>query len=95
MAHPYEAGGIATLFLQTTPETELRQLIAAQTMEDDLTTNATTIILMGRLPSDDRVERGVFILKHRGAWCSDDIVRFKITGEGLERVGRQQWILGL
>jgi len=86
MAHPYEAGGIATLFLQTTPETELRQLIAAQTMEDDLTTNATTIILMGRLPSDDRVERGVFILKHRGAWCSDEIVRFTITGEGLVRL---------
>lgn len=86
MAHPYDATAISTLFLQTTPETELGQLIAAQTMEDDLTTNATTIILMGRLPGADRVERGVFVLKHRGAWCSDEIVKFTITNEGLRRL---------
>lgn len=86
LAHPYPADEVATMFLQTTPETELQQLIAAQTMEDDLTTNATTIILMGRMPSADRVERGVFVLKNRGTWCSDEIVRFTITAEGLERV---------
>lgn len=86
LAHPYETNRLASMFLQTTPETELHQLIAAQTMEDDLTTNATTIILMGRLPGAERVERGVFILKHRGAWCSDEIVRFTITSQGLERV---------
>jgi KaiC/GvpD/RAD55 family RecA-like ATPase len=86
-AHPYDHTKLATMFLQTTPETELHQLIAAQTMEDDLTTNATTIILMGRMASQERVERGVFVLKHRGAWCSDEIVRYTITGRGLERVG--------
>ncbi len=86
MAHPYNASDIATVFLQTTPETELHQLIAAETMEDDLTTNATTIILMGRLPSPERVERGVFVLKHRGSWCSDEIVKFRITAQGLEAV---------
>lgn len=85
MAHPYDPAEIATMFLQTTPETELHQLIAAQTMEDDLTINATTVILMGRLPSAERVERGVFVLKHRGGWCSDEIVKFRITAQGLER----------
>lgn len=85
MAHPYPAEDVATMFLQTTPETELHQLIAAQTLEDDLTTNATTIILMGRLPATDRVERGVFVLKNRGAFCSDEIVRFTIGAEGLRR----------
>lgn len=85
MAHPYDSSGIATMFLQTTPETELSQLIAAQTMEDDLTANATTVILMGRLPSAERVERGIFVLKHRGGWCSDEIVKFRITAQGLER----------
>lgn len=86
LAHPYEADAVATMFLQTTPETELQQLIAAQTMEDDLTTNATTIILMGRIAGTERVERGVFVLKNRGTWCSDEIVRFTITAEGLRRV---------
>lgn len=86
MAHPYDHTQVATMFLQTTPETELHQLIASQTMEDDLTINATTIILMGRMPSQDRVERGIFVLKHRGSWCSDEIVRFRITAQGLERV---------
>jgi len=86
MAHPYEAADIATMFLQTTPETELHQLIAAETMEDDLTINATTVILMGRLPNAERVERGAFVLKHRGGWCSDEIVKFRITADGLEGV---------
>lgn len=86
LAHPYDAAQIATLFLQTTPETDLQQLITAQTMEDDLTTNATTIVLMGRLPGPERVERGVFVLKHRGSWCSDEIARFTITAHGLERL---------
>ncbi|NPV49212.1 MAG: recombinase RecA [Armatimonadetes bacterium] len=83
MAHAYDPAQVATVFLQTTPETDLHQLITAQTMEDDLTTNATTVILMGRLPAAERVERGLFVLKHRGAWCSDDIVRFRITANGL------------
>jgi hypothetical protein len=86
-AHPYDAAEVGTVFLQTTPETELHQLIAAETMADDLTTNATTVILMGRLPGAERVERGLFVLKHRGAWCSDEIVRFQITATGLERLG--------
>lgn len=85
LAHPYDASAIATVFMQTTPETELHQLIAAETMEDDLTTNATTVILMGRLPGAERVERGVFVLKHRGSWCSEEIARFRITREGFER----------
>lgn len=84
-AHPYDHQQLSTLFLQTTPETELHQLIAAQTMDDDLTTNATTVLLLGRLPGADRVERGLFVLKHRGGWCSDEIVRFTITAEGLQR----------
>lgn len=87
MAHPYPSDGISTVFMQTTPETELHQLIAAETLEDDLTTNATTIILMGRLPGADRVERGLFVLKHRGGWCSDEIVKFRITAQGFERTG--------
>lgn len=84
-AHPYDVAQLGTVFLQTTPETELHQLIAAQTMEDDLTTNATTVILMGRLPGAERVERGLFVLKHRGGWCSDEIIRFRITATGLEQ----------
>lgn len=85
MAHPYETRDICTVFLQTTAETNLEDLIAAHTMEDDLTINATTIILMGRLPTNNkRVERGLFVLKHRGAPCRDEIVKFKITDKGLE-----------
>ncbi len=57
----------------------------SQALEDDLTTNATTVILLGRLPAADRVERGLFVLKHRGGWCSDEITRFTITATGLQR----------
>ena len=83
-AHPYDASEIACMSLQTTPETELHQLISAQTQGDDLVANATTVILLGRLPGADAVERGLFVLKHRGRPCSDDIVRFTITAAGLQ-----------
>lgn len=82
--NPYDHARIAGVFMQTTRETELHQLVSAHTVEDDLIANATTVILMGRLPSADRVERGIFVLKNRGGYCSDEIVRFAVTATGLQ-----------
>ncbi len=82
-AHPYDQHRIASMFLQTTREVGIEDLIAAETQEDDLTTNATTIVLLGRLTEGLKVRRAAFVLKNRGRRCSDEIVFFRITGEGL------------
>ncbi len=85
-AHPYDCGEVSGLFLQTTPEVNIEDLISAQTQEDDLTTNATTIILLGRLRDGTKVRRAAFVLKNRGRRCSDDLVFFEVTDRGLEGV---------
>ena len=83
-AHPYDHSALASMFLQTTREVDIEELIRAQTQEDDLTTNATTIILLGRRLEGSRVRRAAFVLKHRGRPCSDDVVYFTITDAGLQ-----------
>lgn len=82
-AHPYDEGALSGLFLQTTREVNLTDLIAAETQEDDLTTNATTIILLGRVPDGPRIRRAAFVLKNRGRACSDEMVFFEVTDKGL------------
>ncbi len=56
-AHPYDHEAVAAMFLQTTREVNLVDLISAETQEDDLTTNATTVILLGRVLDGAKVRR--------------------------------------
>lgn len=85
-AHPYPNEDLASLFLQTTREVDIEDLIRAQTQEDDLTTNATTILLLGRLMDGPKVRRAAFCLKNRGHRCADEMVFFEVTDEGLKAV---------
>jgi KaiC/GvpD/RAD55 family RecA-like ATPase len=85
--HPYDQHALAGMFLQTTREVDIEELIRAQTQEDDLTTNATTIILLGRQLDGSRVRRAAFVLKNRGRPCSDELVYFETTDAGLRREG--------
>lgn len=85
-AHPYDEQALSGMFLQTTREVNLADLVAAETQEDDLTTNATTIILLGRVPDGARIRRAAFVLKNRGRACSDEMVFFEVTDKGLRAV---------
>jgi KaiC/GvpD/RAD55 family RecA-like ATPase len=82
-AHPYDEAALSGMFLQTTREVNLADLIAAETQEDDLTTNATTVILLGRVPDGTRVRRAAFVLKNRGRACPDEMTFFEVTDKGL------------
>ena len=82
-SHPYDHEAIASMFLQTTREVDMAELIRAETQEDDLTTNATTIILLGRVLDGAKIRRAAFALKNRGRPCSDDLVFYEITDAGL------------
>jgi hypothetical protein len=82
-AHPYDYREIAGVFLQTTKEVDIEDLIRAETQEDDLTTNATTIVLLGRVLDGSKVRRAAFVLKNRGQKCSDELVFFEVAERGL------------
>lgn len=85
-AHPYPHEALSALFLQTTREVDIEQLIASETQEDDLTANATTVLLLGRVLDGPRVRRAAFVLKNRGRPCSDELTFFEITDAGLQAV---------
>ncbi|WP_456474291.1 RAD55 family ATPase [Candidatus Pyrohabitans sp.] len=80
----YDAGGITTLYLVTTQESLLSELIKRGLSSSGLEANATTVILMGRIMAGGRVKRALYVAKHRGAGCSDEIAEFRITERGIE-----------
>ncbi len=81
--HPYDSKEITTVFLQTTEETMIHDLIARKAYMGGLEANANTIILMGRVIEGDQIGRRLYIAKHRGSYASDQLIPFEITGSGL------------
>ena len=83
-AHPYDHRDIGCLYLYTTPHVLLDDLIAEPIGEGDVFTNANTIILMGRTREAGRMGRALYVAKHRGSACGDEVVPFRITDRGPE-----------
>ena len=84
LAHPYDSSSIGCLYLYTTPHVLLDDLIAQPIGEGDVFTNANTIILMGRTKQEGRMGRALYVAKHRGSACSDDLIPYRITDRGVE-----------
>ncbi len=79
----YEQASIGCLYLYTTPHVLLDDLIAQPIGEGDIFTNANTILLMGRTKEAGRMGRALYVAKHRGSACGDEIVPYRITDQGL------------
>jgi hypothetical protein len=45
--------------------------------------NANTLILMGRIRDGRRMGRGLYIAKHRGSACADEILPYEISDQGV------------
>lgn len=82
-AHRYNHAAIGCLYLYTTPHVLLDELIAQPIGEGDVFTNANTIILMGRTKEEGRMGRALYVAKHRGSACGDEIVPYRITDRGV------------
>jgi hypothetical protein len=82
-AHDYDHAKIGCLFLATTHEVMLEQLLSRPIESGDILSNANTIILMGKIREGTRMGRALHIAKHRGSACDDRIVPFEITQSGL------------
>ncbi|HTM54367.1 MAG TPA: ATPase domain-containing protein [Pirellulales bacterium] len=81
--HAYECGNIASLLLVTSHETMLDELIARPLSNGDLLAAANTVIYMGKVREGGRLLRGLYIAKHRGSACSDEIAHYTIGERGL------------
>jgi hypothetical protein len=82
LAHRYDDKSIGCLYLYTSPHMLLDDLLAQPIGEGDIFSNANTIILMGRTRTETRMGRALYVAKHRGSACSDEILPYRLTDLG-------------
>lgn len=82
--YAYDHRQVTTMLLYTSHETMLEEIIRRPVDEGDLLAGANTLIFMGKLMRDSKLSRGLFIAKHRGSACSDEILPFTIGERGLQ-----------
>ncbi len=81
--HLYDPASITGLLLSTSHEIMLDDLIARPLNEGDAISNANTLIYMGKIKQDGKFGRALYIAKHRGSACSDEIIPYTIDENGL------------
>jgi KaiC/GvpD/RAD55 family RecA-like ATPase len=82
--HPYDSRAIGCLLLCTSKEVLLEQLISRYLEAGDVSTNANTVLLLGKVHQGSRMGRALYVAKHRGSACDESIVPFEISEKGLE-----------
>jgi KaiC/GvpD/RAD55 family RecA-like ATPase len=83
MAHRYDHKAVGCLYLYTTPHVMLDDLLSQPISEGDIFSNANTIILMGRTRGEGKLGRALYVAKHRGSACSEEIRPYRLTDRGL------------
>lgn len=84
--NPYDHREVACLLLYTSPEAMLEELISRKLDEGDVLANANTLIFLGKVREGNKLSRALYIAKHRGSACSEEIVPYRITDRGIELV---------
>ncbi|MBO7725752.1 MAG: recombinase RecA [Thermoguttaceae bacterium] len=79
----WTAGSVATVVSYTAPETSLEALIDKPFDEGDLLAQANTIIYMGKIRDGVKFRRALYVAKHRGSVCPDEILFYDITDSGI------------
>lgn len=82
-AHRYDANQVSGVLLITAHETMLDDLIERPLVDGDPLATANTLIYMGKIREGNKFARGLFVAKHRGSACSDEILRYAIDDAGL------------
>ena len=83
-AHTYDRSQISCLLLCTSHESMLDDLISRGIDEGDVLSNANTVIYLGKLRDGHRIYRGLYIAKHRGSACSEEICTYSIDDAGVQ-----------
>ena len=80
----YDNSRIGCLLLVTSHESMLDDLISRPLDEGDALSNANTLIYMGKTRDGNRIGRALYVAKHRGSTCSEEIVPYTIDDHGLQ-----------
>jgi KaiC/GvpD/RAD55 family RecA-like ATPase len=83
-AHDYAPSDIGCVLLYTSHETMLDDLISRPLDEGDALSNANTLIYMGKIRDGHKIGRALYIAKHRGSACAEEIVPYTIDDTGLK-----------
>jgi len=86
-AHRYDPQSVGCLLMVTSRETMLEDLISKSLDEGDFLSGANTIIYLGKVRDGAKFGRALYVAKHRGSACSDEIVPFMIGDDGLRITG--------
>lgn len=81
--HTYDSDGIGCMLMYTSHDSMLDELISKPLDEGDALSNANTLIYMGKIREDKRLQRALYIAKHRGSACTDEILPYSIGDAGL------------
>jgi KaiC/GvpD/RAD55 family RecA-like ATPase len=82
--HVYDPARIGCMLLVTSPETTLDGLLERPLDEGDVLSNANTVIHLGKIREGTKFRRALYISKHRGSACSDEIVPYHIDDRGIQ-----------
>ena len=81
--HRYDHRALGCLYLYTTPRVLLDELMTEPIGEGDIFANANTIIYMGRTKAEGRMGRALYVAKHRGSACGEEVLPYRLTDRGL------------
>lgn len=81
--YAYDQREIGCLLLYTSQETLLDAMIDRPLNEGDVLANANTVIYMGKFRDGRKLGRALYVAKHRGSPCSDEISPYVIETHGL------------
>lgn len=82
----YDEQAIGCLLLLTSHESMLDDLISRSLDEGDALSNSNTLIYLGKIRDGQRLTRGLYIAKHRGSACAEEIIPYHIDEHGLRLV---------
>lgn len=82
----YPANSVGSLVSYTAAESSLESMIDKPLDEGDLLAAANTIIYLGKIRDGVRFRRALYVAKHRGSVCPDEILFYEIGDNGLTLV---------
>ena len=82
--HLYDRHRLGCMVLYTSPESSLETMIDKPMEEGDLLAGANTIIYLGRVRDGIRFRKAMYVSKHRGSVCPDDILLYDIDDSGIK-----------
>ncbi len=79
----YDPASVGCMLLITSQESTLDGLIERPLDEGDVLSNANTIIHLGKIREGTRFRRAMYVSKHRGSACTDEIIPYSIDDRGI------------